>query len=231
MAFNTADITAKVQRRIRDTSYSASEIRDYINDALNDIYNEYQLTFMQASQTYTVPIGNSDITDGEGIPLNYVKAIKLIETTNGQEKEIPYIEEAELDVIYPDHGDTVRYANGQPQYWYHDGFTIRLFPAPAAAYTLKLRYYKKPALLAADESAPELPSEFEELLVLGAAYRVLQAKDNYDQAGIFENKCDELKQKLVARYSRPQTAQVQLMPGNFGHGRRVRPIDSYHRIG
>jgi hypothetical protein len=39
------------------------------------------------------------------------------------------------------------------------------------------------------------------MLVVGAAYRVLQVKDNYDQAGILENKYNELLQKLVVKSS------------------------------
>jgi len=79
-----------------------------------------------------------------------------------------------------------------------------VFPTPNAADTLTLRYFKKPTPLSSDDDVPELPSNFEELLIVGAAYRVLQVKDNYDQAAILQNKYDEILQKLVMKYSQPQ---------------------------
>jgi hypothetical protein len=214
MAYITSDIVAKVQQRIRDTSYVAAEIKNYLNDTQNDLFNEYDLTFMKASQSYTMTAGDSDITHGSGLPTDYQIAIKLINTTAGQEADILYVDEEDLDEFYPDHADTTLWPNGQPLCYFHDGSTLRLFPAPAGAYTVRLRYRKRPTLLSADSSVPSIPSEFEELLVVGAAYRILQIKDNYDQAGVFENKFVELSQKLVNRYSRPQSGQVQVMPIN-----------------
>lgn len=229
MAYQTSDIVAKVQQRVRDTSYSASEIKNYLNDAQNDVFNEYRLKFMKTSVNYTVSVGVSDITNGSDLPTNYVEAIKLINTTGGQEHDIPYIDQDELDEMYPDNGDTTQYANGQPEFWYEDEGTIRLFPAPADEYTLKLRYWKKPTILSADSDVPEIPSEFEEILLSGASYRVLQVKDNYDQAGIHENKYDELVRKLVAKYTPGPSGSVRIMPvnrGNYTGGQ----LDSYNRI-
>lgn len=211
MAYDLSTLVARTQRRIRDTNYSTAEIIEYINDTQNDVFNEYQLPFMQALQTYTVTAGTSDITNGSNLPTNYVQAINLTLTTDGIERVIPYKEIILSDTDNPDQDDQ---PTGYPEYWYHYGDTIRLYPAPAGAYTLTLRYYKKPTELTADADVPEVPSEFGELLVAGATYRVLQVKDNYDQAGIFQNKYDELLQKLVVKYTQLQTGQVTVMPIN-----------------
>lgn len=229
MSYTLTDITTKVQQRIRDTGYSTSEIANYLNDTINDVFNEYRLPFMQTTQTYTVTANDSDITHGSGLPTNYVGAIDLLNTTSGQESVIPYKDFSELDQMYPDLDDTTRNTAGQPLYWYKYGNTIKLFPSPAAAYTLSLRYYKKPTALSDTTDVPEIPSEFEELLVAGAAYRVLQVKDNYDQAAIHENKYQELLQKLVVRYSSDQTGSPKVLPINRYRtsGRR---IDSLRRI-
>lgn len=211
MTYQLSDIVSKVQQRVRDTGYSSSEIIGYINDAQNDVFNEYQLPFMQSLQTYTVTPAVSDITNGNGLPTNYVQALDLINTTDGQEMVIPFQNVAAVDNTYPDADDQ---PTGQPQYWYYYASTIKLYPAPADAYTLTLRYYKKPTTLADDADVPEVPSEFGELLVAGAAYRVLQAKDNYDQAAIHQNKYDELLQKFAVRYSQTQMGAPVIMPLN-----------------
>lgn len=204
MAYIVSQIAGKIRNRIRDSGYSTTETLDYMNDTQNDVFNEYRLSFMEATQDYTLTAGVSDITNGSGLPANYVQALDLVLTTTGREKVLPYRDIRTLDDLHPDADDQATHPRNVPQFWYHYAETIRVFPEPNDAYTVTLRYYKKPTLLAADADVPEIPSEFEELLVLGAAYRILQVKDNYDQAGILENKYTELLEKLVFKYSQKQ---------------------------
>lgn len=211
MSYITGDIVTKVQQRIRDTGYSSTEIKNYLNDAQNDVFNEYRLPFMQATQNYTLTAGTSDITNGSGLPTNYVQALDITLTTSGYEKVLPYVDVSEVDDVYPDPDDTTVNPSNVPSNWYYYADTIKVYPVPNAAYTLTLRYYKKPTILSSDSDVPDLPSEFEELLVVGAAYRVMQVKDNYDQAGILQNKYDEILQKLVAKYSQRQVGSPPIM--------------------
>lgn len=204
MAYVLSDIVAKVQRRVRDTGYSTAEIKDYINDTQNDVFNEYRLPFTQTTQGYTLVADVSDITNGSNLPTNYVQAIDLTLTTTGREKVLTFVDFSEIDQTYPDPDDGTTNPANVPDKWYFYAETIRVYPKPNDAYTVTLRYYKKPTILSADADVPEIPSEFEELLVCGAAYRVLQVKDNYDQAGVHKNKYDELLQKLVVKYSQAQ---------------------------
>lgn len=221
MAYQTSDIVTLVQKRVRDTNYDTTEIKQYLNDTQNDVFNEYRLPFMQTSQTYTVTIGASDITNGSGLPTNYAQAVDLMNTYASSEQLIPYKKFTELDFLYPDEDDTTVHSAGAPLYWYFYAETIRIFPVPAKAYTLLLRYYKTPTLLSADGDIPSLPSQFQELLVVGAAYRVLQVKDNYDQAAILENKYDEILSKLVMQSSQPQVGHpTQMAINKYHRGKR-----------
>lgn len=211
MSYTAGDLVSRVQQRVRDTGYSSSEIKQYLNDTLNDVFNEYRLPFMETTHNYTVTAGDSDITHGSGLPTDYVQAIDLTLTTSGQERVLTYKDVREVDGFYPDPDDTTRNASTAPIEWYYYAQTIRIFPVPDQAYTLTLRYYKKPTEFAADADVPDVPSEFSELLVVGAAYRVLQVKDNYDQAGILENKYQELLQKLAVKSSVKQVGRGTMM--------------------
>lgn len=204
MAYTTGDIVTRVQQRIRDTGYSSTEIKGYLNDTQNDVFNEYRLPFMETTQTYTLTPDVSDISNGAGLPANYVQALDITLTSSGRESVLQYVDVREIDNLYPDPDDTSINPSGQPTKWYFYADTIKVFPVPDEAYTLSLRYFKKPTLLSSDADVPELPSQFEEILVVGAAYRVLQVKDNYDQAAILQNKYDEILQKLVVKYSQAQ---------------------------
>jgi hypothetical protein len=205
LSYQTGDIVTKVQQRVRDTGFSSTQIIDYLNDTQNDIFNEYRLPFMETSQNYTVTIGVSDITNGSNLPTDYTQAIDLFNTYSGYEQIISYKDIREIDYLYSDPDDSTLHSAGVPLCWYFYAQTIRVFPKPDKAYTLTLRYYKKPTLLSSNSDVPSVPSQFQELLVMGAAYRVLQTKDNYDQAAILQNKFDEILAKLVM-----QTAQNQV---------------------
>lgn len=211
MAYTLNDLAFKVQKRIRDTQYDFGEIKDAINEAQYDAFNEYVLPFMEATQSYTTTASVSDITNGDGLPANYNVAIDLTDTSNGREQVIPFRRVTTLEEQYPDADDQPA---TYPQFWYYYAQTIRLYPRPAGAYTLRLRYYKKPTELTADDQVPEIPEEFGELLIRGAAYRILQVKDQYDFAAIHQNKYDELLQKMAVRYSNPQLGTPVVMPVN-----------------
>lgn len=211
MAYNLGIITSKVGARIRDSGYAAGEIINYINDTQNDVFNEYRLSFMQTTQNYTLATNTSDITNGSNLPTNYVQALDLSLTTAGREKILTYRDIREIESLYPDPDDTTRHPANVPNDWYFYAGIIRVFPVPNSAYTVTLRYYKKPTILVDSVDVPEIPSEFEELLVVGAAYRIMQIKDNYDQAGILENKYGELLQKLAVKYSVLQVGKPTVM--------------------
>lgn len=220
MAYTLGGIADKVRNRIRDNGYSGAEITNYLNDTLNDIYNEYRLPFMEATTTFTMAAGTADISNGVGLPSDYVQAIDIFITTSGLERTLQYVDYRELDAQYPDPTDG-RYGQGQPRFWYNFADTINVFQLPNTTYTATMRYYKKPVLLASDADIPDLPSNFEEILVVGAAYRVLQVKDNYDQAAILQNKYDELLAKLVYRSSQPQVGTPIIMRSNrYAVGKR-----------
>jgi len=204
LAYTAGDIITRVQQRIRDTGYSSTEILGYINDTQNDIFNEYRLPFMQTSENFVLTANDPDITSGTGLPANYVQALDIMLTSSGRESVLTYVDVREIDQSTPDPDDVTINPASIPTQWYYYADTIRLSPAPNDALTATMRYFKKPTELDTDDDVPEVPSEFREVLVVGAAYRVLQVKDNYDQASILQNKYDELLQKLVVKYSQPQ---------------------------
>lgn len=218
MAYQLGDIVTTVQKRVRDTKYDPSEITQYLNDTQNDIFNAYSLPFMEATQDYTTVANNSDITNGTGLPTNYSQAIDLLDMTNGGERRITYKSQTQIDSFYanPENNSLT----GRPIHWYYYAQTIRLYPVPVSVYSLLLRYYKIPTLLVADTDVPSIPSNFQEVLVLGAAYHVQEVKDNYDQAAILEKRYNKQLLQLVVRSSVPQTAEPIIIPSNRVPARR-----------
>lgn len=67
-------------------------------------------------------------------------------------------------------------------------------------YTLELYYIKKPVLMVEDTDVPEFPSEFSEMLVLGAFKRVQEREGDYDEAAVTLTQYNSMMSQLVARY-------------------------------
>lgn len=211
MAYNLGDLATRVQNRAKDSSFSTSKIKEFINDTQRDVFNEFTLRQMETTQSYTLTADDSDITTGAGLPSNFVQPVSLTNTYLSNEKRIVPITVSQLDLNYPDPTDTTAHPTGAPSFWYVYGNTIRVYPTPDAAYTVNLRYLREPTTLSADADVPEIPSEFEEILVYGPLYRIWEEKDRLDKAAIFENKYKYLAQKFVNRYSIKQIGAPVIM--------------------
>lgn len=210
MAYQLSTIAGQVRNRIRDSAYDPGQTTDAINDTLNDVFNEYRLPFMETRQAYTTVANVADITNGVGLPTDYVQAIDLYVTSTHQ--VIPYVGSDNADDAIYD--DSIVTTNVDGLSWSMYGLTPFLLPVPTISYNVTLRYYKKPTILVNDTDVPPLPSQYQELLVAGAAYRILQVKDNYDQAAVQQNKYDEILAKLVMQFSQNQVGYPTQMPIN-----------------
>ena len=61
-------------------------------------------------------------------------------------------------------------------------------------------------MLVNDTDKPLIPYEFGEILVLGALARCERRRDNFDYAGVYEAKMDELVTNMKLRYCPRQLA-------------------------
>jgi hypothetical protein len=208
LAYQVSTLVSNVQKRVKDTNYTSTDIIGFLNDVQNDVSNEYDLKFFEKTQNYTLNIGTEDIGS---LPSDFVRVINLAITTTGFQKRLDYIDYRELDLKYPDWSSA---ESGVPRFYYIYANAVYVFPKPDQAYTLRLRYTKRPVELVNDSDVPEIPAEFAEMFVYGASARVYETKDRFDKSAVFENKYLREVQKLVGRYSPRQTTQPFIMPIN-----------------
>ena len=75
----------------------------------------------------------------------------------------------------------LKYFNQSTQQWEAlYGGNIMLSAPTDKDYTMTMFYIKKPKTLVDNTDVPELPEEFEELLVLGAYKRILDRNEDFD---------------------------------------------------
>lgn len=171
--------------------------------------NEYWLRFWEADpQNYTLVVNTQDITNGVGLPSNFVNPISMRITTDNYETYLDYIDYKDLDKAVADQSSVTA---GTPRYWWLYQDTIYVYPKPDQAYVVQLRYTKRPTEMSADADVPEIPKEFEELFIYGMGMRAFEEKDMDAKAALFERKYELKKAQLVQRYSIRQTGQPMFL--------------------
>lgn len=205
MAYTLVDIATRAATRAADTGFTAAEAKKFVNDTQNAVANEYILRFWESAQSYTLTTNVADITNGVGLPSDFVSCIALRITTAGKQNVLDRVDFYKFQKDNPAWDSD---AAGVPYCWYILGNTISVYPKPDAAYTMHMRFQMRPSQLTSDAHVPTIPSEFEELLIYGAAYRMFEERDLDEKAALFQGKYEVEVAKLVNRYSDRQLGQV-----------------------
>lgn len=207
MAYTVTSLTNKVQQKLDNTSFDTSKLLNFLNDTNRFILNSKRWPFMETTANFTAVIGTQSVGT---LPTDLQVPISLrILTPTNYATELPYLPYEEYDRMYP---NPTLIANGVPiLYTIFDG-NILLGPgAPDQAHTLQLRYLQKPTELVNPTDVPDVPSEFEELMVLGAYKRALEHEDSFDQAQVVGQEFDELLNLMNVRLTRRQLGQPTRM--------------------
>lgn len=209
MAYTLSGIRNRVLNdKLDDPQFDPDIVDNFINDTQRSIFNQYQLPFTEKVFSGLLPDGGYIFTFPDDHQLT--QALKITDPTeNVRDITDLYMPYQQFNRAFPVPPNN---PVGTPGAWTLHGNKLYLDKPTDQLYTLELYYIKKPTLLADDGDIPELPSEWEELLVLGAYYRVLERNEDFDLATFYKNGdyADELD-KLVARMSNRQIGKPKPM--------------------
>lgn len=193
MNYNLAGLRNRViVDKLDDDEFEPQIVDNFLNDTLRDIYNQYELPFQEKIFQGTIPAGStmfklpSDVAQMQyqsvaGVPNFHAKK------TNWRD-------------FIRTHPDTLSATPSAPNNWTLYGGNILLDAPTDNDYTMTMYYIKRPVKLTQDSDVPELPEEFEELLVLGAFRRILERNEDYDLAASVEAQYQSKLVQLVNRY-------------------------------
>ena len=213
MAYDLQDLRIRVQSKIKDSSYSASVIDGFLNDAQQEIADLYPWTYFQKIVSGALTIG--EYTYEQQSDHEITERLILLHPTdpdwyfNITKNYLPH-ESFFSRYPAPDTQD-----NSQPYEWTEYGDQLYFNCPVNLAYVLRQYYRKTPTELAADGDVPELPRSFREALVLGAAYRCEEERDNYDIAAVLQRRFEEKMADLILRHANTTLAgpDTIVMPG------------------
>lgn len=213
MAYDLGTIIGKVQNKLDDSGFSSSILTDFANDTQRELFNSHFFPFMEDSQTFVLVAGTADIGT---LPTNLQLPINLrISSPAAMSKVLQPITADEYDELYSSNAVNTQ---GTPNLWIPFESAISVYPTPSSAITLTMRYYKVPTELSNSTDVPEIPVEFQEILVLGMLKRALEYNDSYDQSAFIDAKMARLIDDMSRRYS-PLSSRVTRMGINIRRSR------------
>lgn len=207
MAYNLARIRNRViVDKLDDEEYDTTVVDNFINDTIRDIFTEYELPFMEKIYSGTIPAGVTMFS----LPTD-VSVVHSHVMTSPEGRQFSMI-----DSYVPFKDFNERYPNpisnepGGVSLWTSFGGKMLLARPTDGEYKMDIFYIKKPTYLALDGDVPDVPEEFEELLVLGAYMRVQKREGDSDEALLTEQEYNRKMLQLVNRYGMRMTGPIKM---------------------
>jgi len=206
--YNLSTLVADVKDELQDESYSDERIKRYINDAYKEIFGEVPYSFFEKTYEYeTIDSGELEA------PKDFQTIERLVVEKDKMKMPLKYVAPREYFAEF----------GGMKTYTYTVIGNVVHYHLPEVNcdeindtdpddyYTLKMIYIAKPAKLVNPTDIPLIPSEYGEVLVLGAVAKAERRRGNYDFAQIYDNRKAELLTNMAMRYG----------PRNFDGGNRI----------
>lgn len=208
MAYTLSDLISEVQRRASDSSFSSTEITDYLNDTNREVVARHTWPFMEQSADTTLVVGTVSYSQQADYDVS-LDAYLIDPDDTTQVYSLKYIPQ---DEFFSRHPNPSTSENNIPTEWTIFAGSITFNVPPSKAYTLRQRYYKVPTTLSSSGDEPNIPERYKEVLIRGTLARVEERRDNFDFASIHRNEFENLLEDMASR----------LIPQQFGTPSQLR---------
>ena len=200
LAYDLLDLTTNVQDDLKDTSFSTTRIRRYLNHAQRVIFATHDFRFTEKAYSGSMTTGDSTIThqtDHE----NTIK-LTLIDPSDGQQwmsfDDQNYLAYRDFFEQYP---NADAYDNNVPHYWTEFGNKIYFNVPVEKDYDFIQLYYRIATPMTATDDVPEVPETFRELLELWADYRGEKYRGNHDVAATYKQEFEDELENMAIKFS------------------------------
>lgn len=199
MSYTLLDLRSRVRAKIKDTAYSADTVDGFINDAINEIADLYPWVWFQKVTSNALTPDSA--THAQQSDHHITTRLVLIDPDDSTRfwDITPYRKSS--DDFFSMYPAPENVDSAQPGSWTEYGDLIYFNCPSDDNYTLKQFYQKLPDELTADDDVPELPSNFREAIVLGAAYRCEEERQNFDIAAVLQNRFNDRVSDLIMRFA------------------------------
>lgn len=217
MEYNLLSVRNQViDDKLDDPSFDTNVVDRFINASQRWIFNQFELPFTEGRFSGVIASGQTVFQ----FPGDVQVPQDLVITTEGVQKDISdnYMVFRDFFKRYPkpESNDA-----GIPTAWTSHSGRLYLSQPTDQAYQLDTFYIKKPTILVNDTDVPQVPEEFQEVLVLGAYKRILERNEDWDMAAIVDTQIDNEISMLDNRYGfRIQHGALKMKSGQIPLRRR-----------
>lgn len=212
MSYTLGDIRTQVKNRLSDQNFSDAVINQFVNDEQREIFNYFDLPFNRTTIEHTVAQGANTIN----LPTGHQK-------TKGLRIIAPENDDRDLTQSYLPWGRFKQYFRQEPDFYsesdlvwwtiYND--KIEFANNADKSYTLEQDYLIRPTEMTEDNDVPEIPEEFQEILVIGALVRALEVNDDNDIAQYQQGKKNLLVQAMLRRLAPQQSGKTNIIRNTY----------------
>ena len=197
MSYTLAGIRNRILvDKLDDEDFDTQVLDNFINDAQRDIFSEFELPFTEKIFTGNLPQGAFMFQFPDDV--SHLQSVVVIDEA-GRAIDIrdKFLDFQEFNSRHP---SPVSNDQGSIMYWtLYGGKMITSRPVDLE-YTMTIYYNKVPKTLLDDGDIPELPAEYEELLVLGAFYRVQYREGDSDEGLLTKSEFRTKLEQMANRY-------------------------------
>lgn len=149
-------------------------VKTWLNQAQRRLVQESEIRTQVGTQEYTTVASNKSIGT---TPTDFYRIVDLSDV-DAHRLLTPW-SMRDYDSAPP--------SRGRPYAYSYDASSIYAYPTPDAAYVLKLHYWKLPQDMSADGDAPEIPEQYQELLIAYAMRKAYLRENDYQAAQVWES--------------------------------------------
>lgn len=199
-----------IEHQFSPTKYNTF-VDEMLNEAQRRIARRADLRIWFTAQAITTTAGDGD----SALPDDFARVYSLTDS----EGTSPL-----WALTVPEFDDLPSSSSGRPTNYVIDRPDIKFYPTPDAAYSLQLRYYQTPTEMTADDDEPEIPEDYQHVLVSYALARCYRRENDYRAA---DYHLDEYKTELgelmadLQDDTQDQT-QAQQVSGMWGDESQIR---------
>jgi len=198
MAYTGATLITEIKTRAKDTTLTDSFVLSYIQETQDSVLGSHR--YPQLDITYEDTVTTGDTSYELPDDLQVISSIKF---NSGTETFIPeYILPEEFE-RYFENAET--YSTGAPTHYTIFENEIVFNTILDKNYDLVLKYTRTPSILTTS-SAPDVPEEYKWILINGALAGIEEYRQNFDIAGIYRRKVEDMAESFRLRYMTRQTS-------------------------
>lgn len=200
MAYNLLDLTTNVLDDLKDSSFSTTRIRRYLNHGQRVVFGTHDFRFCEKLSNGSLTTGASTLT----LPADHENTIKIVLVDPDNDK-ITYVFDEENFMgsrdFFDEYPNSGAFDNNVPHKWTEYGGLVYFNLPINKDFDYKIWYYRIATQMTNDTDVPDVPETFREILELWADYRAEKYRGNHDVAATYKQEFEDELENMGIKFS------------------------------